>query len=127
MANPRTIRVHGLREMSLAFSKADKDLKKNLRSTLREVAEPVRSDAEALASSQITNIGDRWSQMRTGVTSKVVYVAPRQRGRRGGHRRPNLANLLMDRAMAPALEANAGEIEDACEDMLDKIARDWGR
>ena len=126
MASPRTIKVHGLREMSLAFSKADKDLKKNLRSTLREVAEPVREEAASRASHEIRNIGPRWSQMRVGVTSKVVYVAPRQRSR-GGSRRPNLASLLMERAMEPALEANAGQIEDACEDMLDKIARDWGR
>ena len=121
-----TVRVHGLREMSRAFARADKELKKDLRSTLRDVAEPVREEATTRALREIRNIGPAWSQMRTGVTSHGAYVAPRQR-RRGGTKRPNLALLLMERAMQPALDANADEIEDAVGDMLDEICVRWGR
>lgn len=121
-----TVRVHGLREMSRAFARADKDLKKDLRGTLRDIAEPVRREAATRAVREITNIGSDWSQMRTGVTNTGAYVAPRRR-RRGGSPRPNLASLLMDRAMQPALDANADKVESAVGDMLDDICARWGR
>jgi hypothetical protein len=122
----QTVHVRGLAEMNRAFKRADKDLAKDVRSKLRDVAEPVRSEAETRAAHEIRNIGPEWSQMRTGATTRVVYVAPRKRSR-GGSRRPNFAQLLMDRAMQPALEANASEIEDAVGDVLDDICRHWGR
>jgi hypothetical protein len=127
MPNTGEIRVHGLREMNRAFAKADKSLKKELTRTLKDVAEPVRSDAASRAVREIPSIGKDWSEMRTGVTSKVVYVAPKQRGRRSSYRRPNLAGLLMDRAMQPALNAHTNDVERALGKMLDEIGRDWGR
>jgi hypothetical protein len=62
--------------------------------------------------------------MRIGVTRTLVYVAPRQRGVRGQgpKRRPNLADLMMSRAMEPALERHAGELEANVERMLDRVA-----
>ena len=120
------IRIKGYIEMQRAFKKADKDLPKDLRKALKEVAEPVRADAAGRASREITNIGPKWSEMRTGVTTKVVYVAPRKRGR-GRLRRPNLAPLLMDRAMQPALDAHADDIERAAGEALDDLFRRWGR
>ena len=123
---PSTVHVNGLKEMQRAFTRADKDLKKDLRSTLRKVAEPVRSDAAQLAVGEIANIGPEWSQMRTGVTNTGAYIAPRRR-RRAGSRRPNLASLLMDRAMQPALDANANDVENAIGEMLDDICTRWGR
>lgn len=127
MPNSGEIHIQGLREMSRAFAKADKNLKKELTATLKDVAEPVRADATVRAEQEIRNIGQLWSQMRTGVTSRVVYVAPKRRGRQSALRRPNLAGLLMDRAMQPALDAHAGQIERELERMLDGIGRDWGR
>src|SRR5574337_1542478 len=126
----RTLRVRGYSELQRAFALASRELIKDLRSRLREIAEPVRRDAEQRASTEIRNIGPDWSQMRVGVTRRVVYVAPRERGvnnRRPDdkRRRPNLAPLLMDRAMSPALDANVGRISDALERMLDEIGRDW--
>ena len=120
-------KIHGLAEMQRAFARANKDLSKDLRVKLRKVAEPVRSDAEARAVSQIANVGGPWSRFRTGVTSRSVYVAPRERGRRSALRRPNFAQLLMDRAMQPALDAHANEIEHELGNVLDEIGRDWGR
>jgi hypothetical protein len=66
--------------------------------------------------------------MRTGVTQKSVYVAPKKRGTRDTRlRRPNFAGLLMDRAMQPALDRNASGIEAAFERFLDEVGRDWER
>ena len=120
-------RVHGLAAMQRAFATANKDLSKDLRAKLRKVAEPVRSDAETRAVSQIPGVGRDWSRFRTGVTRNSVYVAPRERGRRSAYRRPNFAGLLMDRAMQPALDAHANEIEDELGDVLDEILTHWGR
>lgn len=124
-----TVRVRGLRELSRAFARAEGDLKRDLRDRLKDAAEPVREDAEELASSRIRNIGPRWQRMRVGVTQRLVYVAPRERGvtARGSfsRRRPNLAPLLMDQAMQPALDRNRDTVIRGIEDMLDDIGRDW--
>lgn len=114
------VRVEGLRDFLRAVNAADKQTKKLVRTGLREVAEPVRVEAEARASGSIRNIGPVWSRMKTGVTSRVVYVAPATR-RRGGSPRPNLGRLLMTEALEPALEAKRNEVVDKVEQALDNI------
>lgn len=127
----RTLRVEGLRELQRAFSVADKTLAKELRSRLRDVAEPVRAKAERLAVQEIRNIGIPWSRMRVGVTRSLVYVAPVERGvktrGRTSRHRPNLADLLMGRAMSPALDANQGRVLHELEEVLDDVGRAWER
>jgi hypothetical protein len=120
--------VKGFREMNRAFAKADKDLKRDLRKRMREVAEPVRADAERLAGAKIRNMGNGpWAGMRVGVTQNLVYVAPRQRGTRNRMmQRSNLGDLLMERAMDPALDAHADEIADRFGDALDDVLDRWG-
>lgn len=119
-------RIHGLQAMNRAFARADKNLKRELRNTLKDVAEPVRADAERRALRDIKNIGPRWSQMRTSVKTYVTYVAPKRRGQTGS-KRPNLAPMLMDRAMQPALDSHTNDIEQALGHMLDEIGREWAR
>lgn len=127
------IRVEGLRSLERAFRAADKELAGDLRDALQEAAAPVRRDAQALAASEIENIndGDPWASMRTGVGRSIVYVAPvergvKTRGRESRHR-PNLGNLLMDRALEPALEENRGEVEHRLGQMLDEVCDVWER
>lgn len=123
------VRVHGLRELSRAFQRADATLKRELRDGLRDAAEPVRRDAELLARLEIRNIGVPWSRMRPRVTQRAVWVAPVERGvkSRGAQarRRPNLAGLLMDDAMLPALEQNRREVVDRVDEVLGKVGRAW--
>ena len=124
--------VRGMRELSRAFAYADRDSRRELRAAFREVAEPVARDAESLAVARIRRMPEspRWSLMRVGVTRTAVYVAPKQRGvrrRDDPHRRPNLADLMMDRAMEPALEQNQHEIEVAVEHALDRLADHFNR
>jgi hypothetical protein len=118
--------VEGERELFRAFAHADREARLGLRRTFREVAEPVRADAEELALQTIRNMpkSPKWAKMRTGVTQKLVYVAPRQKGTRGRGRgrRPNLADLLMGRAMEPALRRHEPEIEARVERALDVVA-----
>lgn len=126
------IRVEGLREMNRAFARADKRLKKELTGRLREAAEPVRSDAERGVVSEIRNVreGDKWSKMRVGVTQRLVYVAPKQRGvkskARAQHRRPNLAQAMLD-PFDKALAGNRDRVVRDVDDLLAEIGTEWGR
>lgn len=120
------VHVEGLTGLSRAFRKADAELNKDLRSTLREVAEPVRVGAERLALSQIPRMTLPWSRMRVGVTAHAVYVAPKKRGTRIPQRkRTNVAILLLDRAMIPARDAGEGHIVEGLEHLLDRVGRAW--
>jgi hypothetical protein len=114
------VRVSGLRELQIGLKKADAELGRNLRTTLKAVAEPVRLDAERLAVSQIRNMTPRWAMMRTGGTNNVIYVAPKSHRRRGSPR-PNLAMLLVDRALDPALDHNEPVVVAGIELMLDNL------
>lgn len=125
----QSVSVEGLRELNRAFARADKQVKREFKGTLRKAAEPVRQDAESLAGSEIRNIGEPWSRMRVGTTRSLVYVAPRQRGKKtaSNRRRPNLKDLLIDRSLEPALEQNIDGVTGEVEHMLNGVAGDWGR
>jgi hypothetical protein len=125
------VALRGQRELLASLKYADRETRLGVRRELRKVAAPVAADAEALALSAIRNMArsPKWARMRVGVTRQLVYVAPRQKGvrGRGGGRRPNLADLLMDRAMLPALHRHEAEIEQRLEHMLDVIADGFNR
>lgn len=126
----RAVRVNGLDGLIRAFNAADKDVKTDLIDTLRSAAGPVAADARTMAGSRIPKMGGAsrpWAQMRVG-GSKVIWVAPVERGRSSKRRsRRNLANLMMDRALQPALDQNIGRVEKAVEELLDDIANVWER
>ena len=119
--------VKGYTELARTFQHAPRDVNKAYREELRTIGEPTRLTAEELAVSSIRKIGHDWSRMRTGITTRVTYVAPRERGAkgRGGSRRPNLARLLMERAMQPALDRNRGQVEHDFDVMLGRLVNSW--
>lgn len=127
----QAVSVKGLRELNRAFARADKTLKREKNDALKDAAEPVRREAEALAVSNISRIGVPWSRMRVGVTQKVVYVAPKERGVRSRgdqrRRRPNLAGRLMDDAMQPALDHNHQKVVENLDHVLATVGRAWER
>lgn len=126
-----TTAVHGLADLQRALAKAEREVRLGVRKELRQVAEPVRAEAQQLAAGTIRNIGPAWPRMRVGVTRNLVYVAPRQRSRTSRTnprvRRPNLAGLLMDQAMQPALDRNQTRVERELEQMLDQVADRFNR
>ena len=75
--------------------------------------------------------------MRVGLTKTTIYVAPRQRGvkvrgpdprRRGwGTGPPSFADLMMDRAMEPALHRHEHEIVESLDHQLDVICDRFNR
>lgn len=125
------VAVRNLRQFQALCAAAGKEASKQTRDALRGVAEPVRADAEALATSRIRRIGPRWGRMRVGVTRSSVYVAPRQKGVRSRgadpRRRPRFATLMEERAMDPALKQNESRIERSVEEAFDDLARRWNR
>jgi hypothetical protein len=123
---PGAVRVENLRDLQAGLAKLERETRLGFRHGLREVVEPVRTGAEQLAMQNIRRMphSPQWSRMRIGVTRNLVYVAPRQRGvkTRGRHNfgRPNLGDLLMERAMEPALEQHAAEVEARLGELLDR-------
>jgi hypothetical protein len=119
------VRVTGLRELVRACDASAKEIKRGVRSKLKHAGEVVRVEAEHRAPSEIRNIGPTWGRFRVGMTTSYVYVAPKQR-RHGGTPRRNLADLLLNRVMVPALEAKTNEVERSIEEAIDEIAvRHW--
>jgi hypothetical protein len=114
--------MKGLPQLKRLAKAAAPEAHRDLTKGLRGVAEPIRADAESLAATSIS---------RVGVTQRLVYVAPRQKGvrARGPHpkRRPKFATLLEQRAMTPALERNEGRIEAAANQALAEFSAKWNR
>lgn len=123
------IEVEGLAQLTKTFQHAPKDVRLAYRKELRTVAEPVRSTAERLATQRIRKNTVKWSKFRTGVSQKLVYVAPRQRGvkskARDSFRRPKFGILLAHRASQPALRQNEWRINQDFDHMLDRLVHKW--
>src|SRR4029077_1418950 len=125
--------VRGLANINAGFKNTHRDIRAGWRLEQRHIAEPVASDTERLALLSIRHMpaSPQWSRMRIGITRSMVYVAPRQRGVRWNSRspgsrfqarRPNLGDLLMDRAMQPALERHETQIVQEVRQLLDLAA-----
>jgi hypothetical protein len=127
----KTIKVDGLEALRRAFVAADKEVANDMRDALQEAAAPVRADAQMLAATTIRRIGPNWSRMRVGSTRTIVYVAPVERGAKGRgnqrYRRRNFKDLLLRRALEPALERNVDKVVRRVDAMLADVAKVWER
>lgn len=122
-----TIRVIGLKQLSRDFKRISKDLSDELVDELKDAAEDVKDEAERLALTEIRNMprSPRWAGMRIGVSRAqgLVYMVPAARSRRKPNRsRKNLAILLLDEAMDPAVERNADKVTGKVDDLLGRLA-----
>ena len=114
------VRVDGLAELQRSFALISDGLKADLTHQLALAAGPSQMRAERLAISRIHNMTIPWASMRLGVTSTVVYLAPGMR-RHGGSPRPNLAPLLMTRAMLPGVEESMPAVRERLDVWLDEL------
>ncbi len=123
--------VEGVAQLTKVFNHAPADVKKAYRAELRTVALPVAETYTRLATSEIRRMkfSPQWAKTRIGVTQKLVYVVPRQKGThgRGPKRRRNFAVLMAERAAEPALEQNRARIRRDFELMLDRLTTKWDR
>lgn len=111
-----TVIVENLAQIQRDLTLSMPAVEKGLRAGLRLAAEPVKREAEQLSQSRIRRMGATphqpppWSLTRVGVTSREVYIVPKERGvnsrtdRR--RRRHNLVQLMLGRSFEPALERN---------------------
>jgi hypothetical protein len=125
------LKVRGLRETTRAFNNMQEDLADELREGLKHAAEPVRIAAEQKAISRIENMphSTAWAEQKIVVSKRtaLVYMAPKKRqSRNTAKRRKNLADLLMTRAMEPALGENEEKTREAVEFVLDRLGRKNG-
>ena len=122
----RTVTVRGLSDLQRAWAVADKETSRELREALKEAAEPVRADAQALTLNRIRNMTIPYSRWKVGVTSRSVYVAPKWRETRvKSRRRPKLADLMAERAAQPALTRNIAQVERKVDGALATVGRKW--
>lgn len=117
------VEVEGLVEFQRSLAILDRDLNRELRAGLLEAAQPVAETAHGLALEKIPRMrfgrGPSWAGMRVGASQGLVYVAPRQHGtRQRSRKRPNLAGLLIVRAMEPASEQERDRVEAVVETIL---------
>lgn len=112
-----TVRVKGYRETIRAFDRAGKETKKAVRDTYREVGEIVRVPAAA----QLARLSARSAAgFRTVVRTRGVTVEQTLR-RTTGLRRDWAARQQRE-ILEPTLAAREGEVVEAFEDALDKVA-----
>lgn len=124
-----TIRTEGVAELIRALDGADRSTNARVQQALESAAAPIARDAEGLALGRITNIGPRWSKFRVGATrqkegSVWVYIAPAAKNQ-GGPKRPNLAVLLLERAMLPAVRYHEADVQAKVDAQLSDLARDF--
>ena len=131
------IETRGLRELTRAFSKFDKDLVQDMVFELEEAADPARKLSEqiilgggaGMAGMENMPRTPFYADMRIGVSKGqgLVYVAPAwHRGTGAGTSRPRLAVSFRKR-MERAVEDRSKEIEEKMGKWLDTLADDWGR
>ena len=129
-----TIRTSGLRELVRAFGKMEKDLQTELTRELQEAAEPVRELATQVILGGGAGLGamvnvpqtPTYARMKIGVSGKgIVYIAPDWRPGGIGTRRPNLGAGELKRMQA-AVDDRADAIVDRLDQMLERMADDWG-
>jgi hypothetical protein len=124
----RGIKIKGLRETARAFDNISDDLSEELSKGLKHAAEPVRVAAEQKAIARIENMSrsPAWAEQKIVVSKRtaLVYMAPKKRQtRKVPLKRKKLADLMMDRAMEPALHQHEQTTVEAVEFVLDRLGR----
>ena len=130
----KTVSVEGLAELRKALVQYDRSLGKGFREAIDAAGESVRFSAQSLAhgnpSGMVKNRID-WAAMRIGITKTTGYVAPVERGvkskGRKRYRRPKFKDVLLARALDPALAQNIAKVEGEFADALTDLAKAWER
>lgn len=113
------VRVRGLRELQRDLRKANREVAKEVRDELRDAGEIVR----AAAAGRFGRYDERSaSGFRVAVRARGVAVE--QKLRRSTGLRPDYGKLQMRRALVPALDDKADEVERRLLDMLDNLIDD---
>lgn len=117
----RAVAVEGYRQLQRDFGRMSKDLRKDLRSQLKEIGGIVADDARQRAAAY----SDRTARsIRPKVRTADLSVQDTARKVTG--KRPDYGKLVMRRVLLPAREAKQRELMDGLETMLDKLGHRYG-
>jgi hypothetical protein len=116
MAQGATLRVEGYRQLMQAFARADKEQRRYVRSTLKDVGEIVRRDAVRFFSPVNAHSAGGY---RTRVRQRGVAVEQSLRKTTGAH--PEWGSYQMRHALLPALMSNEDDTARAMDQAMDKV------
>jgi hypothetical protein len=122
--------LEGMADLMRVTKNYKHDVYIGLRKELREIAKPVEKAAEGKTIETFSNIGDKWWNMRIGVSRNLVYIAPMQRSRytRANpyrYARPQFATTLDQSVMTPIQRQVLGPTTRAVEAMLARAGNRW--
>lgn len=106
-----------------AIAHADREIQTGAKQEILAIGELVAGRAEILALTSISHIGMDWWDMRVGQNQELVYVVPVQRGTKvPARKRKAFAPLMLRKAMRPAKESAAPEIQRRFDALLARVA-----
>lgn len=122
-----SIRVDGLRELLAVTDQLDRDARRAVRNEIRDVAVPIRDEAQSLFLSRVS--GDQ-RKTRYGISVRkvgTVSVEQRVKGkdRNPLRRRPKFTALVWDRSLQPAADNKENEVAERFEKTMDGIRQRW--
>ena len=116
------IKVTGYKEFLKACDRADKETKKFVRETFRDVGDIVKDDAQK----RLAKIDERSAAgLRTVVRQRGVSVEQSLRKTTGEH--PEFGTLQMEEALLPALDEQEPQVGRAFSRAIDKVADNFDR
>ncbi len=125
--------VTGLDDIQRKLAASGPAVNKAMSLGLRQGAEPVAKIAEVYSNTRISGMRrgnprtrPAWAVTRIGVTRHLVYIVPKERGRRfRGQASPwrNLVPLMMTESFEPALEAGRPIVEERVLTLLGEVTR----
>src|SRR5215831_3188478 len=117
-----TVAVRGYKELVKASYLADRQLRRQMRDTFRQVGEPVRSEA-AIRFAAVDARSARGYRVRVRQTGVIVE----QSLRRTTGKHPEYGKLQMKRALLPALRDEEPETMRRFERAVDQVCDLWER
>lgn len=127
MRTTTTFKVTGLRELLRVVDQLPKDIKRDVRTQLRNTAIPIRDEAQSLFLAQVS---PDTKKTRFGISVRrvgTITVEQRVKGKSGrvSARRPKFTDLEWERSLSPAFENNKEGIMDDFNRVLDSLERRW--
>lgn len=116
------VKIEGFTQFQRSLREIEPRLFHEFRQELLAAGEPVARAVHGLAVQNIPTVTMPWSEFRVGSTTRLVYVAPKQRGAKSGSRkRPRFASLLLKRALEPAVPLAERILQTRAEDALRRV------
>lgn len=125
------LETQGVLQLAAALGRVEKRSGVKLREAILAAAEPVRVGAEQHAIRDISHVISPtaevdWWRMRVGATPHMVYVAPKERGTRGGRKTPRFGAILVKRALTPAADEGRAAVVAAVSGVVDRLGSEEG-